>query len=85
MVPLALAARSLDWGSTRDTLYLKSLEFHCDASSCDDTRALVFMRQDRTQTRESSLTCIAALLSNSDPEVFFPQSMPSSFENLLYR
>jgi hypothetical protein len=38
MVPLALPARSLDWGSTRDTLYLKSLEFPCDASSCDDMR-----------------------------------------------
>ena len=71
MVPLALPARSLDWGSTRDTLYLKSLEFPCDASSYDDTRVPMFVRQDRTQTRESSLTCIPALLSNSDPEVFF--------------
>jgi len=26
------------------------------------------MRQDRTQTRESSLTCISALLSSSDAE-----------------
>ena len=40
MVPLALPhPRSLDWGSTRDTLYLDSLEFPCDASSCDDPRA----------------------------------------------
>ena len=69
MVPLAVPARSLGWGSARDTLYLKSLEFPCDASSCDDTRVPVFMREDRNQTRESSLTCIPALLSSSDPEV----------------
>ena len=77
MVPLALPARSLDWGSTRDTLYLKSLEFPCDASSCDDTRVPVFMREDRNQTRESSLTCIPALLGSSNPEVFFTHSLPA--------
>ena len=80
MVPLALPARSLGWGSTRDTLYLKSLQFPCDASSCDDTRVPAFMRQDRTQTRESSLTCIPALLTSSDPEVFFTHSLPLGFQ-----
>jgi hypothetical protein len=53
MVPLAVPARSLGWGSTRDTLYLKSLEFPCDASSCDDTRVPVFMREDRNQTLQT--------------------------------
>jgi hypothetical protein len=85
MVPLARPARSVGWGSTRDTLYLKSLEFRCDASSCDDTRVPVFMRQDRTQTRESSLTCIPALLSSSDPEVFFTHSLPTPGQDLLGR
>ena len=82
MVPLALPARSLERGSTRDTLYLKSLEFPCDASSCDDTWVPAFMRQDRTQTRESSLTCIPALLSSSDPEVFFAHSPPLPLQRL---
>jgi hypothetical protein len=82
MVPLAVPARSLGWGSTRDTLYLESLEFPCDASSCDDTRVPVFMREDRNQTRESRLTCIPALLSSSDPEVFFTHSLPPSAQRL---
>jgi hypothetical protein len=49
----------------------------------DDTRVPVLMPQDRTQTRESSLTCIPALLSSSDPEVFFARSLPSPDQDVL--
>jgi hypothetical protein len=83
MVPLALPARSLDWGSTRDTLYLKITSVFPATLHHATTRVSVFMRQDRTQTRESSLTCIPALLSSSDPEVFFPHSLPAPTQNVL--